>query len=158
MVAAGLAGLGRYTRFVSHSVMKGLLTGVAVNIILGQIPDLTGADAEGSIALAKAVDVLIHPSTIDAASLATGLAAAALMVPLARTRCTRTRMSHRCGVPIDGSAPRGRTAAARAAPAAPAAGAPRPTACDVVLPPLEGTLSPPPKVSSPIGDPPKELE
>ena len=43
MVLAGMARLGRYTRFVSHSVMLGFLTGVAVNIILGQLPDLTGA-------------------------------------------------------------------------------------------------------------------
>jgi divalent metal cation (Fe/Co/Zn/Cd) transporter len=33
MIAAGLLGLGRYTRFVSISVMIGFLTGVAVNII-----------------------------------------------------------------------------------------------------------------------------
>ena len=47
MVAAGILRLGRYTRFVSHSVMLGFLTGIAVNIILGQLPDLTGAPAEG---------------------------------------------------------------------------------------------------------------
>ena len=41
MIVAGLARLGRYTRFVSHSVMMGFLTGVAVNIIRGQIPDLS---------------------------------------------------------------------------------------------------------------------
>jgi Sulfate permease and related transporters (MFS superfamily) len=43
LVAAGLLKLGRYTRFVSYSVMTGFLTGVAVNIVCGQIPDLTGA-------------------------------------------------------------------------------------------------------------------
>ena len=32
LVAAGLAGLGRYTRFVSYSVMIGFLTGISVNI------------------------------------------------------------------------------------------------------------------------------
>ena len=42
MIAAGLFQLGRYTRFVSHSVMIGFLSGIAVNIILGQIPDLLG--------------------------------------------------------------------------------------------------------------------
>ena len=31
-MAAGLAGLGRYTRFVSYSVMIGFLTGISVNI------------------------------------------------------------------------------------------------------------------------------
>ena len=60
-MAAGLAGLGRYTRFVSYSVMIGFLTGIAVNIVCGQIADLTGAPAHGAYPLAKAVDVIIHP-------------------------------------------------------------------------------------------------
>ena len=47
---AGLLRLGRFTRFVSHSVMIGFLSGVSVNIIAGQMPDLTGAPAEGSVA------------------------------------------------------------------------------------------------------------
>ena len=47
MIVAGLLRLGRFTRFVSHSVMIGFLSGVAVNIIAGQIPDLTGADGRG---------------------------------------------------------------------------------------------------------------
>ena len=47
MIAAGLLRLGRYTRFVSLSVMIGFLTGVAVNIVLGQLPDLTGAEVDG---------------------------------------------------------------------------------------------------------------
>jgi sulfate permease, SulP family len=42
MVAAGLLRLGRYTRFVSHSVMTGFLTGVAVNIICGQLGRCAG--------------------------------------------------------------------------------------------------------------------
>jgi SulP family sulfate permease len=86
MVAAGLFRLGRYVRFVSHSVMIGFLTGVAVNIVLGQIADLTGASAEGPFALAKAVDVLIHPNRIDVPSLVAGLAALATLVVLGRTR------------------------------------------------------------------------
>jgi sulfate permease, SulP family len=86
MVVAGLLRLGRYTRFVSHSVMIGFLTGVAVNIVFGQLPDLTGADAEGAFALAKALDVLTHPSLIDLPSLAAGLGALALLIALARTR------------------------------------------------------------------------
>jgi hypothetical protein len=43
-------------------------------------------------------------------------------------------------------------------PGLPAAGMPRPAAYDVVLPPREGTLSPPPKVSAAIGEPQEELE
>lgn len=86
LVVAGLVGLGRYTRFVSYSVMTGFLAGIAVNIIAGQIPDLTGAPASGPFALAKALDVLVHPSSIDVASLLTGLAALAVLVLAARTR------------------------------------------------------------------------
>lgn len=86
MLAAGLLRLGRYVRFVSHSVMIGFLTGVAVNIVLGQVPDLTGAEAEGPFALAKAVDVLTHPGRIDLPSLLAGLSAVALLVSLSRTR------------------------------------------------------------------------
>jgi SulP family sulfate permease len=86
MIAAGLLRLGRFTRFVSHSVMVGFLSGVSVNIIAGQIPDLTGAEADGSIAVQKAWDVLIHPSAIEAASVLTGVAAFAIIVVLGRTR------------------------------------------------------------------------
>ncbi|MFC5179530.1 SulP family inorganic anion transporter [Nocardioides taihuensis] len=86
MVAAGLLRLGRYTRFVSHSVMTGFLTGVAVNILCGQLADLTGTTAEGDNSLAKAIDVVTHPSEIDVASLLTGLGALAILFGLARTK------------------------------------------------------------------------
>ena len=86
LVAAGLARLGRYTRFVSYSVMTGFLTGISVNIVCGQIASLTGAPAQGSFPLARAVDVLSHPSRINLASLLTGLGALAILALLARTR------------------------------------------------------------------------
>jgi SulP family sulfate permease len=86
MIAAAVVRAGRYTRFVSHSVMTGFLTGVAANMILGQVADFTGAPAHGSFALAKAVDVLAHPDTINIPSVLTGAAAIAIMVPLGRTR------------------------------------------------------------------------
>jgi sulfate permease, SulP family len=53
LVAAGLMRLGRYLRFVSYSVMIGFLTGISVNIVCGQIPDLTGAPARGRRSRAK---------------------------------------------------------------------------------------------------------
>jgi sulfate permease, SulP family len=64
----------------------GFLTGVAANIVLGQIPDLTGAPAEGRAALSKALHVILHPGTIDIASLVTGLSALLALALLARTR------------------------------------------------------------------------
>lgn len=86
MVAAGLLRLGRYTRFVPHSVMIGFLTGVSINIILGQIPDLLGYDANGSIKLAKAADTLVHITSINVPSAVTGLSAMALILLLGHTR------------------------------------------------------------------------
>ena len=86
LIAAGVAHLGRYTRFVSYSVMIGFLTGIAVNIVCGQLADLTGAPAHGSFPLAKAVSILAHPGSIDIASLLAGLGALALLVVLTRTR------------------------------------------------------------------------
>ena len=86
LVAAGIIRLGRYTRFVSYSVMIGFLTGISVNIVCGQISDLTGAPAQGDFPLAKAVNVLTHPARIDLASLLTGLGALAILAVLARTR------------------------------------------------------------------------
>ncbi|WP_043825102.1 SulP family inorganic anion transporter [Rhodococcus opacus] len=86
MIGAALLRLGRYTRFVSHSVMTGFLMGIAANIILGQLPTLLGTDAEGQVALAKAVDALRHPGAIDVPSLVLGLTAVVLMAGLARTR------------------------------------------------------------------------
>ncbi len=86
LVAAGLLRLGRYTRFVSHSVMIGFLTGVSVNIICGQVAGLTGAKTSGQIAVLRAVSVLVHPGRINLAALLTGLAALAILVVLFRTR------------------------------------------------------------------------
>jgi sulfate permease, SulP family len=86
LVAAGIVRLGRYTRFVSHSVMTGFLTGIAVNIVCSQVAGLTGAPAHGDFPLAKALSVLLHPSAIDLAALLTGLSALAILAVLARTR------------------------------------------------------------------------
>jgi SulP family sulfate permease len=86
MVAAAFAHVGRYLRFVSHSVMLGFLTGIGVNIILGQVPDMLGVEAVGGIPLTKAINALAEPSMIVWSALAVGLSALALLVLLARTR------------------------------------------------------------------------
>ena len=86
MVLAGVLRLGRFTRFVSHSVMIGFLTGVAANIVFGQLPDLTGVDAEGSTSLTKGIDVILHPGSIDIPSLLAGLGTVVLLIVLGRTK------------------------------------------------------------------------
>ena len=48
MLVAGLLRLGSVLRFVSNAVMVGFLSAVGVNIVLGQLPNFTGYDAQGS--------------------------------------------------------------------------------------------------------------
>ena len=86
MVLAGVLRLGRYVRFVSRSVMLGFLSGVSVNIIFGQLVDLLGSSTDQSLAITKAVDVLLHPGRIDVPTAVTGVAALLLLVGLDRTR------------------------------------------------------------------------
>jgi SulP family sulfate permease len=86
MVLAGALRLGRYTRFVPHSVMIGFLSGVSVNIVLGQLPDLVGAKASGPYPLAKAWDLLLNLDGVDLGAAAAGLAALVLLVTLGWTR------------------------------------------------------------------------
>jgi sulfate permease, SulP family len=86
LVLAGLLRLGRYVRFVSYSVMTGFLTGVAVNIILGQLGDFTGIATDGATAVAKAWSVLTNLAALSFPSLLTGVAAIAIIIGLNRTR------------------------------------------------------------------------
>lgn len=86
MVVAGVVRLGRYTRFVSHSVMTGFLLGISANIICGQLPALAGMDGDGDIAIQKAFNVVSDPGGIDVPSLVVGTTALTLMLVLRRTR------------------------------------------------------------------------
>jgi SulP family sulfate permease len=85
-LAAGLLRLGRFTRFVSHSVMVGFLTGVAVLIVLGQLGALTGYAAPGDNKVAQVIDLARNLREIDLRSTATGALALGLMLALPRTR------------------------------------------------------------------------
>jgi sulfate permease, SulP family len=86
MIAAGVARLGRYTRFVSHSVMVGFLTGISVTMILSQIPTITDTTSDAPTALTRFVDIVTNPGEIHLATLAVGAATIALLALLARTR------------------------------------------------------------------------
>lgn len=86
MLLAALLRLSRYIRFVSYSVMLGFLTGVSVNIVLGQLPDMAGVDAEGPFAAAKAWDLLTRLGESSLPTVATGLGAMFLLLVLAPTR------------------------------------------------------------------------
>ena len=85
MVVAGLLRLGSILRFVSNAVMVGFINAVGVNIVLGQLANLTGYSAEGANRVIRAINTLIHPGRLDGRTLATGLATIALIVLLERT-------------------------------------------------------------------------
>jgi SulP family sulfate permease len=85
-IGAGLLRLGSLTRFVSHSVMVGFLTGIAVNIILGQLPTITGYDAAGPGKVIQTLDLLLNVHHVDARTLAVGILALVLAIVLPRTR------------------------------------------------------------------------
>ncbi len=85
-LGAGIARLGRFTAFVSHSVMVGFLGGIAVLMILGQLGNLTGFHSTAANAIGRALDLVAHPGSIDPASLAVGLLALVLVIYLPTTR------------------------------------------------------------------------
>jgi SulP family sulfate permease len=86
MLAAGLLKLGSVLRFVSNAVMVGFINAVGVNIILGQLANFTGYDAEGANRIARAVDTLLSPGQWDLPTLAIGVATIVLIILLERTR------------------------------------------------------------------------
>ena len=86
MLIAGLLKLGTALRFVSNAVMVGFINAVGVNIVLGQLADLTGYRADGANRVTRAINTLIHPGRLDGKTLAIGLATIVLIVLLERTR------------------------------------------------------------------------
>ena len=86
MLAAGFLRLGSVLRFVSNAVMVGFISAVGVNIILGQLANLTGYKAEGANRVIRAVNTLAHPGELHLQSLAIGVLTIALILVLERTR------------------------------------------------------------------------
>jgi SulP family sulfate permease len=85
-ILAGLLRLGRLMRYVSNSVMTGFLTGVSVLIILSQLGDFTGYSSQYSNKVAKAVDLLLHPTQVDLRTLAIGALTVVIILAVDRTR------------------------------------------------------------------------
>ena len=82
MLAAGLLRLGPVLRFVSNAVMVGFLSAVGVNIVLGQLANFTGYQAQGSNRVARTVDTLLHPARLHLQTLAIGAITIALILLL----------------------------------------------------------------------------
>jgi SulP family sulfate permease len=86
MIVAGLLRAGRLLRFVPTAVMTGFVTAVGVNIVLGQLSNLTGHESDAANRVTRALDLLVHIVRIDLATTAVGVATLALIVVLTRTR------------------------------------------------------------------------
>jgi SulP family sulfate permease len=93
MLAAGLLRGGGLTRFISHAVMVGFMTGVAVQIVLGQLGALTGFASGYDNKVLQAGDLVAHAGRIDPATLAVGLVTVALVLLIGRTRARLSAMA-----------------------------------------------------------------
>lgn len=81
----GVLGLGTLTKFISNAVMTGLLTGVALLIILGQLWDFFGYSGEGKGKLQQSVDLLGNLRDIDIHTTIIGVLAIVIMIGASRT-------------------------------------------------------------------------
>jgi SulP family sulfate permease len=86
MIVAGVLRLGSFLRFVSNSVMTGFITAVGINIVLGQLDDFTGYDADGDNRVSRAIDLVFNLGQVDLPTLAVGIVTVAGIVWLQRTR------------------------------------------------------------------------
>ncbi len=85
-IAFGLMRLGTLTRFVSHSVMTGFLTGVALLLILDQLALFAGYEPEGDNEISQTVDLFQNWSEFHIASLFIGGIALAIIIAMGRTK------------------------------------------------------------------------
>ncbi|TWI05394.1 SulP family inorganic anion transporter [Aerolutibacter ruishenii] len=82
----GVLRLGRLSRFVSHSVMTGFLSGVAAVLVMDQLAPLVGYQPSGGNELVQLADLVAHVGRFDIATLLVGLGAIAILLGMRRTR------------------------------------------------------------------------
>jgi SulP family sulfate permease len=86
MIIAGVLKGGRMLRFVPTAVMVGFVTAVGVNIVLGQLANLTGYDGQGANRVRRAFDTITHFWLFDLPTFVVGLVTIGLILVLTRTR------------------------------------------------------------------------
>src|SRR3954449_5189307 len=79
-LAMALLRLGWISHFLSKAVVTGFLAGAAVDVVIGELPKLTGTDAEGKNAWRELGSWLGSLDGTDAATLAVGVAALAVVL------------------------------------------------------------------------------
>jgi sulfate permease, SulP family len=86
MLVLGLLRLGSLVRFVPNAVLTGFVNAVAVNIVLGQLPSLTGYESSRASRLTRAIATLLSPFSLDWPTVFIGVATIGSIVVLERTR------------------------------------------------------------------------
>lgn len=78
-----------YLRFVSNSVVRGFLTGVAFALVLNQLPALSGWESGRATGIGRGFDIVLHPARAEPATLAVGALTVALILLIERSRFAR---------------------------------------------------------------------
>jgi SulP family sulfate permease len=86
MFVAGLFKLGTLLRWVSNAVMVGFINAVGVNIILGQLDNLTGYDSVGDNRLSRTLNLLVNLGQTHLPSILIGVGTIVLIIVLEKTR------------------------------------------------------------------------
>lgn len=83
-LVAGLLRLGFLAAFISEPVLRGFIIGLALTIIVGQLPPLVGVEKGSGNFFEKAWDLLRHLGDVDALTIAVGLASLTALLVLRR--------------------------------------------------------------------------
>jgi SulP family sulfate permease len=86
MAVAGLVRAGRLVSFVPTAVMTGFVTAIGINIVLGQLSNLTGFQGRGANRLLKTVDVFLHIGQWSIPSLVCGVITVLVILSFRPTR------------------------------------------------------------------------
>ena len=81
-ILAGVLKLGRVAQFFSESVMVGFITGLALVIIVKQVPKLLGIESGGENFWERLYDIIIHLPETHLATLITGVLCLVLLIAL----------------------------------------------------------------------------
>mgnify|MGYP006278112093 FL=1 len=88
-LAFGLLRFGRLIRFVSNAVMTGFITGIAVLIMLGSVPDITGYSSSQPNHLLRLADTTLSWRMLDRQTVALGATTVLLILLFQRTRLSK---------------------------------------------------------------------
>jgi sulfate permease, SulP family len=83
-LVAGVLRLGFLANFISEPVLKGFIIGLALTIIIGQVPKLLGVEGGSGSFFEKLVDVVGKLGDVDGPTVAVGLGSLAVVVGLRR--------------------------------------------------------------------------